>query len=95
MAVAGAALGGRAVAACLVAAMTYSTINYHVSPVYDNGDLAGMGEYLRERIQPGDALLTQPVPWGRLYRYYLPIDRSNADSAPAQRRCGEVCPCWG
>ncbi len=66
-------LGG-AVALIFVAGAAYSTINSFTLPQYDNGDVAGMGEYLRERVQPGDLLLLQPMSWGRLYRYYLPLD---------------------
>lgn len=58
----------------LLAGAAYSTLNFFTSPRYANGDVAGIGVYLRDRMQPGDLLLLQPVPWGRLYRYYLPLD---------------------
>jgi hypothetical protein len=66
-------LGG-AVAAVLVAGMIYSSVNYYTAPQYDKGDLAGMGQQLAEQMQPGDLLLVEPPAWGRLYRYYLPMN---------------------
>ena len=66
-------LGGLA-AVVLVAGAAYAMADYHLKPRHGGGDLAGMGQYLRERIQPGDLLLTKPILWGRLYQYYLPTD---------------------
>ncbi len=66
-------LGG-AVAAMLFAGMIYSSVNYYTQPAYGKGDLAGMGQYLREQLQPGDLLVIEPPLWHRLYRYYLPMD---------------------
>ena len=66
-------LGGLA-AVVLVAGAAYAMTDYHLKPRHGGGDLAGMGQYLRERIQPGDLLLTKPILWGRLYQYYLPTD---------------------
>jgi hypothetical protein len=66
-------LGG-AVATVLFAGMIYSSVNYYTLPAYGKGDLASMGQYLREQIQPGDLLLIEPSYMQRLYRYYLPID---------------------
>jgi mannosyltransferase len=66
-------VGGLA-AVVLLAGAAYSTADYHLSPRHGGGDLAGMGQYLRDRVQPGDLLLTKPIAWKRLYRYYLPID---------------------
>ncbi|MCU0500149.1 MAG: glycosyltransferase family 39 protein [Anaerolineae bacterium] len=66
-------LGGLA-AVVLVAGAAYAMTDYHLKPRHGGGDLAGMGQYLRERVQPGDLLLTKPILWGRLYQYYLPTD---------------------
>ena len=65
---------GGAVAVVLLAGMAYSTVNYYTADAYDKGDLSGVGNYLSEAIQPGDALLTQPETWTRLFRYYLPVE---------------------
>ncbi len=66
-------LGGAA-AAVLFAGMIYSSINYFTLPAYGKGDLAGMGQHLREQMQPGDLLVIDPPYMHRLYRYYLPMD---------------------
>ncbi len=65
---------GALVVSVLLGGMLYSTANYYVSPRYDKGDMAGMGECLDDRILPGDFLLIEPPTWTRLFRYYLPID---------------------
>ncbi len=62
------------VMALLVGGMIYSSVNYYTAPAYDKGDMAGLGQHLYEKMQPGDLLLIQPPTWGRLYRYYLPLD---------------------
>ncbi len=66
-------LGG-AVTALLIAGMIYSSVNYYTVPRYDKGDIAGLGQQLAEQMQPGDLLLIEPPAWGRLFRYYLPMD---------------------
>jgi len=58
----------------LVAGALFSTVNYFTLPAYDKGEHAAMGRYLAERVQPGDLVLFRPIPWGRLYRYYFPVD---------------------
>ena len=60
--------------ALLVGGMIYSSINYYTAPAYDKGDMAGMGQHLDEKMLPGDLLLIEPPAWGRLFRYYLPMD---------------------
>jgi len=65
---------GALVAAVVVAGAAYSTVNFFTLPRYDNGDMRGLGHYLAERVQPGDLVLFRPIPWARLYRYYLPLD---------------------
>lgn len=64
---------GALVAAVLLAGASYSTVNFYTSPRYDNGDMQGLGDYLTERVQPGDLVIFRPLPWLRLYRYYLPL----------------------
>ena len=66
-------LGG-AVTAVLLAGMVYSSVNYYSAPLYEKGDIASMGQQLAEQMQPGDLLLIEPPAWGRLFRYYLPMD---------------------
>ncbi|MCX7669017.1 MAG: hypothetical protein N2439_02960, partial [Anaerolineae bacterium] len=66
-------IGGLA-AIPLIAGAAFSTINYFTLPAYDKGEHAAMGRYLAERVQPGDLVLFRPLPWGRLYRYYFPVD---------------------
>jgi len=78
--------GGLA-AVVLLSGAAYSTADYHLSPRHGGGDLAGMGQYLRDRVQPGDLLLTKPIVWERLYRYYLPIDAVEGKE-PSDRQSG-------
>ena len=54
--------------------MIYSSVNYYTAPAYGKGDMTGMGQFLDERMQPGDLLLIEPPAWGGLFRYYLPLD---------------------
>jgi hypothetical protein len=66
-------LGG-GVTGLLLVGMIYSSANYYISPQYAKGDMASMGQHLIEQMQPGDLLLIEPPAWGRLFRYYLPMD---------------------
>jgi hypothetical protein len=66
-------LGG-ALMALLLAGMVYSSVNYYTVSQYAKGDMAGMGQLLDEKMQPGDLLLIEPPAWGGLFRYYLPLD---------------------
>ena len=66
-------LGG-GVTGLLLVGMIYSSANYYISPKYAKGDMASMGQHLTEQMQPGDLLLIEPPAWGRLFRYYLPLD---------------------
>jgi hypothetical protein len=59
--------------ALLVGGMIYSSVNYYTAAQYDKGNMAGMGQVLDEKMQPGDLLLIEPPSWGRLFRYYLPL----------------------
>ena len=62
------------VMALLVGGMIYSSVNYYFAPEYDKGDMAGIGQVLDEKMQPGDLVLIEPPVWGGLFRYYLPLD---------------------
>ena len=66
-------LGG-VVTVLLVGGMIYSSVNYYTAPAYGKGDMAGMGQFLDDKVQPGDLLLIEPPAWGGLFRYYLPMD---------------------
>ena len=76
---------GALAAVVLLAGATYSTADYHLSPRHGGGDFVGMGQDLRDRLQPGDLLLTKPIAWGRLYRYYLPLDAVEDNGHPGQQ----------
>jgi hypothetical protein len=65
---------GAAAAVVLLAGMVYSSHNYFTAPQYGKDDLAGVGRYLREQMQPGDLALLVPPEGLRLMRYYLPLD---------------------
>ena len=73
----------------------FSTWSYFTLPRYGNGDVVGMGVYLRERLQPGDLLILQPVPWVRLYHYYLPLDEVEAGEARGQGASWRALPLLG
>jgi hypothetical protein len=62
------------VMALVVGGMIYSSVNYYTAAQYDKGNMAGVGQVLDEKMQPGDLLLIEPPSWGRLFRYYLPLD---------------------
>jgi hypothetical protein len=65
---------GIAAGAVLIAGMIYSSHNYFTAPQYDKDDLAGVGRYLREEMQPGDVAILVPPEGLRLMRYYLPLE---------------------
>jgi hypothetical protein len=65
---------GIAAAALLMGGMVYSSYNYFAAPQYGKDDLAGVGRYLREQMQPGDVALLVPPEGLRLMRYYLPLE---------------------
>ena len=76
--------GGLA-AVVLLTGAAYGTADYHLNPRHGGGDLAGMGQYLRDRIHPGDLVLTKPIAWKRLYRYYLPVDAVEGQGLSGQQ----------
>ncbi len=65
---------GGAIAALLLAGALFSTVHYFTLPQYGKDDFSGLGDYLRQEIQPGDLLLLDPPQMVRLFRYYLPVD---------------------
>ena len=71
---------GAGVGAVLLVASVYSSINYYALPVYDKDDIRGLGQYLRQQIQPGDLVLLNPPEMMRLWRYYLPLDAAPTGS---------------
>ncbi len=70
-------LGG-VVAACLVAATLYSTVNYFTVPQYYKDDYVELGEYMDGRIMPGDVVLFYPPTSWRIFEYYLPLEPVHA-----------------
>jgi hypothetical protein len=88
-------LGG-ALAVLLVSGMVYSTHNYFTLPKYGKDDLASVGRYLREQLQPGDLALLVPPEGLRLMRYYLPLnDMQQADRTGAGAKWEAVPPLRG
>jgi hypothetical protein len=69
----------------LLAGAGYSSYNYFTLPQYGKDDFTGMGQFLRERMLPGDVLLINPPSSWRLFAYYLPlaeIDQARANHLP-------------
>jgi len=64
-----------AAAAVLLIGMGYGSYRYYEAPQYDKGDMAGLGAYLRDELQPGDLILMSWPSWLRLYAYYLPLEQ--------------------
>jgi len=70
--------GGLATA-IVIGSMLYSSVNYYTLPAYAKPDYAGMGDELRQHVQPGDlVLLNSPLLW-RIFHYYLPLDELGAE----------------
>jgi hypothetical protein len=68
-----------AAAAVLMAGMILSSYRYYVNPQYGKGDVAALGAYLRQELQPGDLIVMSSPEMLRLYRYYLPLDLRGVD----------------
>jgi hypothetical protein len=64
---------GGVMAALLLTGALFSTVHYFTLPQYGKDDFSGLGDYLRQEIQPGDLLLLDPPQMMRLFRYYLPV----------------------
>ncbi|MBK8049477.1 MAG: glycosyltransferase family 39 protein [Anaerolineales bacterium] len=76
---------GALVAFVLVLTIGYSTVNYFTMEQYAKDDYTGLGDYLRGRIMPGDAVLFYPPSSWRIFDYYLPLDpvrQAMAQGAP-------------
>jgi hypothetical protein len=67
-----------AIAVFLVAAVAYSTVNYHTLEEYAKDDYTRLGEYMDGRILPGDAVLFYPPSSWRIFEYYLPLEPVHA-----------------
>ncbi|MDW8098578.1 MAG: DUF2723 domain-containing protein [Anaerolineae bacterium] len=65
---------GGAIAILLLGGALFSTVHYFTLPQYGKDDFSGLGDHLRQEIQPGDLLLLDPPQMVRLFRYYLPVD---------------------
>jgi Dolichyl-phosphate-mannose-protein mannosyltransferase len=83
---------GAAAAAVLVAGMAYSSYNYFAMPQYGKDDLAGVGRYLREQMQPGDLALLVPPEGLRLMRYYLPLEDIEQAAQTGQQTAWKAAP---
>jgi len=54
----------------LVVSTGYSTLNYFSVERYRKDDNRAAGDYLRQHLQPGDAVIVNPPQIADLYRYY-------------------------
>jgi hypothetical protein len=68
----------------LVAAIAYSTVNYHTLEEYAKDDYRGFGSYLSARIMPGDAVLFYPPSSWRIFQYYVPPTHAAAAAQAAR-----------
>jgi hypothetical protein len=67
-------LGASTLALLLVTGMGYSTYNYFTMEEYAKDDFAAVGDYLDQRLAPGDAVLVKsPFAW-RIFTYYLNLE---------------------
>lgn len=69
---------GALVMVALVAAIGYSTVNYHTQEEYAKDDYVRLGEYMASRIMPGDVVLFYPPSSWRIYEYYIPLQAVRA-----------------
>jgi uncharacterized membrane protein len=83
---------GAAAALVLVTGMAYSSYNYFVAPQYGKDDLAGVGRYLREQMQPGDVAVLVPPEGLRLMRYYLPLEEIERAAQTGQETAWKAAP---
>ena len=67
------AWAGALLAIILSGAIGYSTVNYHTQELYAKDDYTRLGEYMKRRIMPGDAVLYYPPSSWRIFDYYLPM----------------------
>lgn len=67
------AWSGSLLALLFVAAIGYSTLNYHTQELYAKDDYTRLGEYMQGRIMPGDVVLYYPPSSWRIFEYYLPM----------------------
>ena len=74
---------GAVVTLGLLAAVVYSTWNYHTQEAYAKDDFARFGSYLDGRIMPGDAVLFYPSSAWRIFEYYAPVTAAMARAQSA------------
>lgn len=72
---------GAVVTLGLVAAVSFSTYNYHTQEAYAKDDFHRFGSYLTGRIMPGDAVLFYPSSSWRIFEYYVPLEAAHAAAA--------------
>ena len=72
------AWSGSLLALVFVAAIGYSTVNYHTQELYAKDDYTRLGEYMQGRIMPGDVVLYYPPSSWRIFEYYLPMQPVHA-----------------
>ena len=63
-----------AVTLFLLAAVGYSTLNYFTDERYAKDDYRRLGEYMAQRIMPGDLILYDEPPTKRIFEYYAPLE---------------------
>lgn len=59
----------------LLAAVSYSTLNYFTDERYAKDDYRRLGEYMATRMMPGDLILYDEPAAKRIFEYYAPLDR--------------------
>lgn len=59
----------------LLAAVSYSTLNYFTDERYAKDDYRRLGEYMATRMMPGDLILYNEPAAKRIFEYYAPLDR--------------------
>ena len=72
------AWAGALLAIIFCVAIGYSTVNYHTQELYAKDDYTRLGEYMKGRIMPGDAVLYYPPSSWRIFDYYLPMQSVRA-----------------
>ncbi len=78
-----ATLGAGVLALLLVVGMGYSTRNYFTMEEYAKDDFTAVGDYLDQRMAPGDVVLVKsPFAW-RVFTYY-----TNIEAIPAAQAAG-------
>ncbi len=77
---------GLVLGATLAGCMLYANAQYYATPDPRTTDYAGMGETLRDHLQPGDVVVVRPPEFRRMFDYYLPQDLVAAQPDPGDLR---------